>query len=205
MNSPKEIIEYAKKIGLNGIAITDHNTIDGTLEALKIKEENKDDPFLIIPGIEISSKDGHIIALNVKENIRRDMTAKETVKVIHDLGGLAIAAHPYDFFRRGVGDLIFDIEFDAIEIENGHTLYTYKNLLKMMKNEGRNLTLIGGSDAHCLDEIGSVTIKIKENYKNPIEAIKKNDVFVVKNISKIKILKNFMIRKVRKKIFRYYK
>ncbi len=192
VNSPREIIRYAKDMGLDGIAITDHNEIKGTLEALEFQEEN----FLVVPGIEISSRDGHLVALGIKEIIPRDRSAEETIEKIHDLGGIAIAAHPYDFFRRGVGDLIFSLDFDAVEVENGHTLRDYKNPLSAVKE--KKLPITGGSDAHCLEEMGSVFIEIPEKYKDPLEAIKNHQVEVISRISKIKILKNFVIRKYRK-------
>ncbi len=59
--TPKDLIYYAKKRGLNAVAVTDHNQLEG---AYKIAKETD---FLIIPGMEVSSADGHIVALNVKE------------------------------------------------------------------------------------------------------------------------------------------
>jgi len=70
-NSVEEIVEHAESIGLDGIAITDHNEIQGSLKALEFSSEN----FRVIPGIEISAMEGHIIGLNIEELIRRDLTA----------------------------------------------------------------------------------------------------------------------------------
>lgn len=92
--TPKELVYYAKKRGLDGVAITDHDTIEG---ALKIARETN---FLIVPGIEISSSDGHIVGLNVSEAIQKGLSASETVDRIHDAGGIAIACHPSAFFKR---------------------------------------------------------------------------------------------------------
>jgi len=74
--TPLEIAKVLKKKGLNGMAITDHNTIEGGLSALKAASKD----FVVIPGIEISTKDGHIIALNVRETIPRGLTCEETVE-----------------------------------------------------------------------------------------------------------------------------
>lgn len=197
VNSPAEIVSYAKKLGLDGIAITDHNEIEGSLEALKFQNEN----FLVIPGIEVSAKEGHIVALGIKEIIPEKLSAEETIERIHKLGGIAIAAHPYDFLRGGVRDLVLKINFDAVEVENGHTIRSKKNVLEIAKKN--SLPISGGSDAHCLDEIGLVTIEIPEKYKSPIDAIKNRDLQVISKTSKVKILKNFVKRKfgVSKKIF----
>ena len=74
--TPKDLIFYAKKRGLNAVAVTDHNQLEG---AWKIARETD---FLIIPGMEISSSDGHIVALNVKELIPKGFSAVETVERI---------------------------------------------------------------------------------------------------------------------------
>ncbi|MEM2918362.1 MAG: PHP domain-containing protein [Candidatus Altiarchaeota archaeon] len=189
VNSPEEIVRYAKKIGLSGIAITDHNEIRGSLKAMKFQDKN----FNVIPGIEISAIEGHILALYVKEKISALLSAEETIEIIHKLGGIAIAAHPYDFFRGGVRDLIFKLKFDAIEIENGHTLYSTKKPSEIKKS---NLPLVGGSDAHSLDEIGSVSILVPEN-ENLVDAIKNNSVEILSKRSKIKTIGNFLKRRIR--------
>jgi predicted metal-dependent phosphoesterase TrpH len=64
VGSPREIIKSLKKKGLQGMAFTDHNTVRGGIEALKIAPKE----FIVIPGIEISTADGHMLALNVKKN-----------------------------------------------------------------------------------------------------------------------------------------
>ncbi|MCX6695784.1 MAG: PHP domain-containing protein [Candidatus Altiarchaeota archaeon] len=168
-STPKEIVEHAKRIGLSGVAITDHDAIAGSLEALRYASKD----FEVIPGMEVSSKDGHIIALDVKEVIPRDLSAKETVDRIHALGGIAIAAHPYDSWRNGVGDLILTAGFDAVEIENGHTLYNKKDVVGICKKHG--LKMVGGTDAHLLEEVGSVTVECGKPF---LEALKSGEIEV---------------------------
>ncbi|MDH7507490.1 MAG: PHP domain-containing protein, partial [Candidatus Thermoplasmatota archaeon] len=65
IGSPKEIIKILQKKGLQGMAITDHNNVQGGLQAKKVAPKD----FIVIPGVEISTSNGHIIALDVKENI----------------------------------------------------------------------------------------------------------------------------------------
>ena len=81
--TPKELVYYAKQKGLNAVAVTDHNYLEGAYEIAKKTD------FLIIPGVEVSSSDGHIVALNVKELIPRGFSAVETVELIHRAGGVA--------------------------------------------------------------------------------------------------------------------
>lgn len=169
----KEIVDFAKKIGLDGISITDHNEISGSLDAMKY--ETKD--FKVIPGIEISAKEGHILCYNVTDvpekfigithDYEKQLMAKDVVETFHDLGAIVIAAHPYDLYRRGVGDLVYELDFDAIEVINGHTFADRKNPMKVAKELG--LPMTGGSDAHCLREIGDVTIEITDDFSNSID------------------------------------
>jgi predicted metal-dependent phosphoesterase TrpH len=67
--SPKEILKYAKKIGLQGIAVADHNDLSGSLKLAKDFSDEKD--FVVIPAMEVSSSEGHIIALGIREAVNR--------------------------------------------------------------------------------------------------------------------------------------
>lgn len=190
-NFPGDMIKHAKRIGLDGIAITDHDEIKGTLEALEYDSED----FIVIPGIEVSAKEGHILGLNVREMIEPDSSAKDTIERIHELGGLAVAVHPYDGLRSGVGDLIYKLDFDAIEIFNGHTIFSSKNMKKIVGDI--NLPLVGGSDAHRLDEIGCISILVGND---PLNSIKRGEVEIEVNASKLKVLKNYLQRRFRRLI-----
>ena len=76
--TPEDLVFYAKKRGLTAVAITDHDTVEG---ALKIAKETD---FLIIPGIEVSSRNGHIVGLNLQEPVQKGLSVDETVDKIHD-------------------------------------------------------------------------------------------------------------------------
>jgi len=181
-NSIGEIVNHAKKLGLGGIAITDHNEIEGSLRAMEFDSAD----FRVIPGIEVSSREGHIVGLGVGKVVYSKLSAEETVKRIHELGGLAIAVHPYDRIRSGVGDLIYELDFDAVEIYNGHTLSVTKSPEDTMK--GLSIPAVCGSDAHCLDEIGMAVIKVEGD---PIEAIRKGEVTIEEHIKTSRILRNY--------------
>src|SRR5208337_4344080 len=90
---------HMKEPVLRVIAITDHDTLAGAWTALEFQRALRAEAELqIIPGAEISSADGHIIALNIRKNITKRLSAAATIDAIHDQGGLAIAAHPYAYF-----------------------------------------------------------------------------------------------------------
>jgi predicted metal-dependent phosphoesterase TrpH len=145
---PEEVIFYAEKRGLNGVAITDHDRIDC---ALKMAKETN---FLIIPGIEISSLDGHVLGLNIQELIPKGLSVDETVDRIHSLGGIAVACHPKSLFKGSLGERT-NSKFDAVEVINASAFpfnYSVKHGQKIASRLGK--AKVGGSDAHYGPEIG---------------------------------------------------
>ncbi len=147
--TPKELVYYAKKHGLNAVAVTDHNTLQG---AFKIAKESD---FLIIPGMEISSRDGHIVALNVSELVPRGLSAAETVNRIHKAGGVAIACHAYAFFKGSLGKNVLSAKFDAIEVVNARAVPFGRCVRKAEQTaDCMRLSRVGGTDAHYAPQIG---------------------------------------------------
>jgi hypothetical protein len=148
-----EVVKAAKAAGLRGIAITDHDSIGGDIEAKELSQGE----FLIIPGIEVSSRDGHILGLGVSEPIPRDLPAAETVELIKEQGGIAIAAHPFGLGRR-MGS-VFKAKFDAIEVFNSRAYFISNSLARKFAKRN-NLPMTAGSDAHYPDEIGLAGVEI---------------------------------------------
>ena len=146
--TPEDLVYFAKKCGLNAVAVTDHNYLEG---AYKIAKETD---FLIIPGMEVSSSDGHIVALNVKELIPRGLSAAETVSQIHKAGGIAIACHPYVYFKGALKGNVCET-FDAIEIINGRAFPFKRSVKKATQTAERfGLSRVAGTDAHYGPQIG---------------------------------------------------
>ena len=146
--TPKDLIFYAKKRGLNAVAVTDHDQLEG---AYKIAKETD---FLIIPGMEVSSGDGHIVALNVQELIPKGLSAVETVERIHKAGGVAIACHPYVYFKGCLRENVC-ATFDAIEVINARA-FPFKSSVKKAEEaaEKFGLSRVAGTDAHYGPQIG---------------------------------------------------
>lgn len=146
--TPKELISYAVSAGLYGVAVTDHNRVDGALKMAKELD------FPIIPGIEISSLNGHIIGLNVQEPIPKCLSVEETVDRIHEKGGLAIACHPKALLKSSLKAAATQ-KFDAVEVINA-SAFPFKRSVKQAWETASKLRLpqVGGSDAHYGPEIG---------------------------------------------------
>ena len=111
----KELVNYSKQRGLHGVAITDHDTIDGLQEFSRIAG------LLVIPGVEITTSQGHVLALNINTPFESGLSFAETIDHIHDAGGLAAAAHPTAFFK-GISEEQLNQNFDAIEVINASAI-----------------------------------------------------------------------------------
>lgn len=147
---PKELAVYAKRACLDGIAITDHDRIDGALKLAKTVTD-----LLILPGIEVSSLEGHIVGLNIQEVVPKNLTAEETIDRIHSLGGLAIACHPKALFKASLGWKT-NKNFDAIEVVNASAFPFKRSTQQALEIANRlGIPRVAGSDAHYAPEIGS--------------------------------------------------
>jgi predicted metal-dependent phosphoesterase TrpH len=143
--SPKEIINHLIKKGLNGMAITDHNTVEGGLKALKVTPKD----FIVIPGVEISTAEGHIIALDVRENIPRNLSVEETIDKIIDQGGTPIVPHLYRSMSGIKKAKLKKVQskIPAIEVFNSCSV-PQSNLKTVKTAKELNLGGVGGSDSH---------------------------------------------------------
>ena len=159
-----KILDAAIEQKLDAIAITDHNEIDGAIEARR-RVHKRRLKIAVVPATEVSSKDGHIGALFVMKKIPRNLSAEETVNLIHEAGGIAVAHHPYapkfiDKILRtklGCGDLIKKIPFDAIECTNAVPGYgTRYNIAahEALRKNHIHIAMTGSSDAHYAGFVG---------------------------------------------------
>jgi predicted metal-dependent phosphoesterase TrpH len=156
--TPAVVVEWVcGHTDLKVIAVTDHNTNAGGLEAAAIAAD-KGYP------VEVESSDGHILGLWTPDPVRPGMSAEDTVEAIHAQGGIAIAAHafaPRIWARAGLdrGDRgIYDsVDYDAIEIANSTPLLFLSNWIARFYWTGNRhrLACTGGSDAHMPSVIGS--------------------------------------------------
>ena len=161
--SPAAVIDHViENTDLHVIAITDHDTIEGALRGAERAARLKSKLQVVI-GEEVTSRDGHILALFIEKRVRPGMSAAATIHAIHDQGGLAVAAHPFWRTQRmvraggrihGVGWLAAELDFDAVEVENATPGFLVFNQMAHRMSDGLGATKLGSSDAHILDAIG---------------------------------------------------
>jgi predicted metal-dependent phosphoesterase TrpH len=144
---------------LSVVAITDHDVLDASLWAYSQRAHY---PFGIIPGVEVSSADGHVLALWVMQPIAAGMSLGQTAAAIHEQGGVAVLAHPFEVtvytgaFARYLRhpEVIREAGIDAIEVHNAGTITPGSNLLAPRLAARLGLPVTGGSDGHSLEAIG---------------------------------------------------
>ncbi len=145
------MIRQARALGLDGMAITDHNSLGGAGKAYKAAREM--DGFVVLRGLEISARHGHVLAYGVSEEVPRDLSCRETTERVIALGGVPVAAHPFRFWSGLGEEETLSGKFAAYEVQNARTKRRQNRHaadLAVQTGVGRT----GGSDAHFLDEIG---------------------------------------------------
>lgn len=169
--NPKDIVKIAIKKGLDGIAITDHDTIKGGLKAKEY--ESKD--FKVIIGSEIMTNRGEVIGLFLSEEIK-STNFESVIFEIRNQNGLSIIPHPFDESRNSaLHPVIGDIKLiDGIEVFNSRCIFEKYNINAKKFATKYNLVATAGSDAHFSNEIGNGGI-VTEN-ENIMEAITKNQI-----------------------------
>jgi predicted metal-dependent phosphoesterase TrpH len=158
--SVDEAILRCRAAGLDGFAITNHDALNGVAEAKK-----KAGTLIFIPGMEITAKGGHILALHVSEPIPSGLSLPKTVELIQNQGATAVFAHPYAVLKTWVtrGE-IEGAGFDAIEVANA-AQFPYGCMVRWNTALAERLDLpkTGGSDAHNPEMVGQAYTVVEAN------------------------------------------
>jgi predicted metal-dependent phosphoesterase TrpH len=160
VSSPEDLIASARAKGLHGFALTDHNTCDGCrylLDKGLVREDGRPvDDFVIIPGVEVTTAEGHLLCLGVILPYLKGALAADVCKLVHEKGGIAIPPHPYDLFRAGIRQSVLDtLEIDALEVFNAATTLKRYNRMAFEYATMKGLPMTAGSDAHHASAIGT--------------------------------------------------
>jgi predicted metal-dependent phosphoesterase TrpH len=142
----ERVLAAAAEAGLDAVAITDHDTI---AESLRAHEIAPDYGLLAVPGVEVSTADGHLLALGVDEALEPGQSLAATADAVHDLGGVAVVPHPFQRARHGASaDAIAAAPIDLIETHNAHTVAGLRNRQAARFAARGDYPATGGSDAH---------------------------------------------------------
>lgn len=162
--SPEEILRSAEAAGLDLIALTDHDDIRGgfVLRDLAAKRGSKVE---VVPGIEVTTRSGHLLALFVEDEIPMFRPLPETVSLIHRRGGVAIVPHPLSYLTFSVGERALrslaargddECFVDGIEVRNP----SYAGRVRVQRARWLNTHVLrvaetGSSDAHHARLVGT--------------------------------------------------
>jgi len=201
VSTVEEIVDMAVEKGLGCIAITDHNNFEAYE---KVKDNGK---VIVIPGVEVSSKEGHILAYGIDRNIPRDMSIKDTIDAIHEAGGVAFAAHPYRWWS-GLGEKnTLDHDFDGVEALNARSVRgSNRKSLKLATSIGKPIS--AGSDAHTPEFIGEGFVEFPDGIKTweeALAAIMEKKVIVHSNNRRVTGTLKYGIKSILEWIFRGFK
>lgn len=156
------VLERSSQLGLDIIAITDHDEIRGALQAEQLASKYS---IRVIPGVEITTAEGDLLALSIREIVPAGLSLIETVKRVGELGGFCVAPHPgaggmgmkslsaYSIYRA-LRDHEAERILIGIETYNATTLDRESNLAAKTWAERLGVAQTGSSDAHVLEAIG---------------------------------------------------
>ena len=199
------VLRRAKEIGLDVIAITDHDEIAGALEAVKLASHYGID---VIPASEITTAEGDLLALFITEKVPAGLSLAETVLKVRELGGVCIAPHPmaggmgmkslkaYSILKALKNPLVAETLI-GIETHNGTAIDRMGNHYAKIFANGLNIAQTGSSDAHVIDTIGFGATEFEGNTAQDfLKALREKTTKVKKQNewSTLKILSNWGIR-----------
>ncbi len=164
--SPEVLVERCQRAGIDCVAVSDHNGIEGALEVRRIA------PFKVIVAEEVKTTEGEIIGFFLEENVRKGLTPEATVRAIHDQGGLVCVPHPFDRLRRSplreeaLLRIVADV--DIIEAFNSRTTLRRDNERGARFAAEHAKAMSAGSDAHTPGEIGLAYVEMAD-FEGPEE------------------------------------
>ncbi len=162
--SVSEILEHVEtETDLDLIAITDHDLLEGSLEALD-RARDGDYRFEVIAGTEVTTRAGHLLAYDIREKVPMLQSLADTISEVHRQGGFCIVPHPMSWLiwsigRRRIRAILHDprdeVSFDGIEVLNPTSAgQVVHRAVREANAEEFHLSEVAGSDAHLLSQIG---------------------------------------------------
>ena len=156
------ILSYAYNAGIDGIAICDHDTIEGSLEAERLVEEMGID-LVVVPGIEVTKSRGHLLILGARENFPKKTDPDEVIRIARTRDCMIVAPHPYKAYPKSLGD-ISDLDIDAIETLNSRYILGRFNRKAAEMAVKLNLPMLGNSDAPFVQTVGRAYTEIDADH-----------------------------------------
>ncbi|WP_251341571.1 CehA/McbA family metallohydrolase [Haloplanus halophilus] len=162
------LLDRAASVGLDALAVTDHDAIEASLRAV---ERAPDYGLVAVPGVEVSTADGHLLALGVESRPDPGRSLPVTVDAVRSLGGVSVVPHPFQRSRHGApASAIEDADPDAVEVHNAHTLLGVRNGQARAFARRHGVPGIGASDAHEAPLVGRGYTELTVDDADPLTA-----------------------------------
>ncbi len=171
-----ELVSAAKYKELDAVAVTDHDTFEGSIRAARVA---KDVGIIVVYGCEVRTELGDVLVL-ADHPFEAPKTLSLLIDKARDENALVIPAHPFDAFRKGIGEAIYDYKFDAVEVFNAASPpWCNRRALEVAKELG--LPGLANSDAHTEEYLGVAynIIDCNGSLEDLLEAIRKGRVHPV--------------------------
>ena len=180
--SVREILDFTRDhTDLDVIAITDHDRLRGAQEALQM---SADYGFEVVPGVEMTTIEGHCLCLFVEQPIKMWRSLEWTIGKAHEQGGIVVAPHPLSMLTRSIGRWSFErvissksseIYFDAVETLNpSYAGRIAEPKVRALNQERWHLAEVGNSDSHHLEGVGTAFTRFDgstaEDYRRSLAA-----------------------------------
>jgi len=176
---PMDLVQEAKRIGLDGFCLTEHQVLWGVDEVTRLAEDNG---IKIFRGNEITTAQGDVLVFGLDKDIQGVITVQELYKEVKTAGAFSIAAHPFRGFKVfGLGQIGLSLDqackkkilqfVDAVEIRNGRVTES-ENELAHKVAERIGLPGTAGSDAHELDALGTWVALFENDIRTEADLIK---------------------------------
>ena len=168
-SSASEIIDEARRKGLDVIGVTDHNTTKGAIE---VKNLAKGRPLVLV-GQEVMTDGGEVIVFGMERDLAKGMGVADTCRMAKAAGGFVVVPHPFDMSRNGVGnDMQGLLDYiDAIEVLNARCLRNGFNRKALDFAREHEIPVVSGSDAHFPSEIGGCFTELEIEGKLTQESV----------------------------------
>jgi predicted metal-dependent phosphoesterase TrpH len=175
--TPEDLIDEARRIGLDGVCLTDH---DRFWEPDDIVALSKKHDYLVIPGCEVSTEEGHLLVYGLKEYIFGMHRAQYVKDLVEEAGGAIVVAHPYrrkytkvahtspqafyEMLDRACSSDVFSLA-DGVEVFNGRGSKE-ENAFSAEVAKRFDLGGTGASDAHKIEDIGTFATEFEGKIRN---------------------------------------
>ena len=161
----ERLLAVAADRGLDGLVVTDHDEIDQSLRAVELAPEYG---LFALPGVEVSTRHGHLLAIGVESAPTPDLPVTRTVRRVRNAGGVTVVPHPFQRSRHGVPRRAIG-DCDGIETLNACSVLNVRNEQARRFAARHDYPRFGGSDAHVASEVGRAytEVALDELVKDP--------------------------------------